>query len=122
MLCDQSIRYHKALVTPDEQQPDSHPAIFKDIAGLDVQKSALRCSDSAGPSLEDTCACTAFKKTSTELGNALESLARWLCTEYVTPEDLSAFTSYRLTSVQEYVQLVLLRWPDVSFERQSCQW
>ena len=67
------------------------------IDGLTTKSAATRVKGAAGPSGLDARAwcrlCTAFQKSSDNLCNAVVSVARRLCTSYVDPSDLSAYTA-----------------------------
>ena len=45
--------------------------------------------------------CTAFQKSSDNLCNAVASVARRLCTSYIEPSDLSAYTAYCLIALDK---------------------
>ena len=67
-----------------------------------VRDAALRTKGSGGPSGVDAngfrrlLACKSFKKSGTDLCNAVAVMARKLCTEYVDPASIEAVLSSRL--------------------------
>ena len=67
-----------------------------------VRDTALRAKGSGGPSGVDAngfrrlLACKSFKKSGTDLCNAVAVMARKLCTEYVDPTSIEAVLSNRL--------------------------
>ena len=94
-----------ALLSPGLEVSDHHPVLFDQITGSTIRSAALRCSGSAGPSGLDAPAwqrlSTAFKGSSTEVCEALALVARQLCTVYVAPSALSAFTACRLIALDK---------------------
>lgn len=95
----------EAIIADSYQGPDTHPVLFDDITGASIRHAALRTNGSAGPSGLDTCAwqrlCCSFKSASFDLCNAVASVARRLCAEYVAPEGLSAFIACRLLALDK---------------------
>ena len=59
----------------------------------------------AGPSGIDACGwrrlCASFRSASTELGHSLVLLARRLCSEFVSPDGLTAFIGCRLIALNK---------------------
>ena len=58
-----------------------------------------------GPSNLDAhdwrCMCTSYRGASDDICNALANLARHLCTDYVDPAGLTAFTACRLIALDK---------------------
>ena len=99
-------------INPDAVSPPSsdtfsmsHPILFETINGHAIKSAALRVKGAAGPSGLDSCAwrrmCTAFKKTSDQLCNAIASVAKRICTSYVDPNDIDAYTACRLIAINK---------------------
>ncbi len=95
----------EALITDANQGLDTHPILFEGITGASIRRAALRTNGSAGPSGLDSSGwqrlCSSFKGASVDLCNAVASVARRLCTEYVAPEGLSAFIACRLLALDK---------------------
>ena len=89
----QEARLGTLLVGPVEDIPDS---VFLEIDGEMVRDAALRTKGSGKPSGVDASgfrrllACKSFKKSGTDLCNAVAVMARKLCTEYVDPTSIEA--------------------------------
>ena len=87
------------LFGPVEDIPDS---VFPEIDGEMVRDAALRTKGSGGPSGVDAngfrslLACKSFKKSGTDLCNAVAVMARKFCTEYVDPTSIEVVLSSRL--------------------------
>ncbi len=79
-----------SIITPDAPIVEPHPVLFDKIDGLLIRSTALRMDGAAGPSGLDTAAwkrmCTSFK--STDLCDALASIARRICSCIVDPSHL----------------------------------
>ena len=77
-----------------------HPVLFDNINAEVIRNSALRTEGAAGPSGVDAMSwrrlCTAFGQKSNDLCSALAAVARRICTTYVDPSCLTAYTSCRL--------------------------
>ena len=106
----------EALVTPSDDPPTIHPIIFAKITGKTVKSAALPTQGVAGPSGIDAAGwlrlCTSFGKESADLYNAIATVARRLCTDYVDPSGLQAFLACRiipLTNGQACDQLVYVK-------------
>ena len=82
----------------DRQQ--YHPVLFDYITGDLIRVSALRAEGAAGPAGIDAAGwrrmCTSFQGASSSLCNAVATFTRRLCTSYIDPSTLSAFTACRL--------------------------
>ncbi|KAL9959428.1 hypothetical protein ACROYT_G032751 [Oculina patagonica] len=95
----QEARLGSLLFGPVEDIPDT---VFLEIDGEVVRDAALRTKGSGGPSGVDAngfrrlLACKSFKKSGTDLCNAVAVMARRLCTEYVDPISIEAVLSNRL--------------------------
>ena len=91
--------------SPDVLLQDSspvgfHPIMFDSFTADVVKRSALRTFGAAGPSGVDSWSwrrfCSAFGKASSDLCNALASFGRRICSSYVDPKSISAYTASRL--------------------------
>ena len=84
---------------PVQDIPES---IYLTINGEMIRDAALRTKGSGGPSGVDAngfkriLACKSFKHSSVALCDALATLARNLCTEYVDPSSIEALVASRL--------------------------
>lgn len=97
-----------ALVT-DAGNDSFHPAIFDNITGESIRSAALHTQGAAGPSGLDALnwrrLCTAFGQKSNDLSVALAAVARTICTAFIDPLTLLAYTSCHL--------IPLNKWPGV---------
>ena len=79
---------------------DFHPVLFDNITAKVIRNSALHTEGAAGPSEVNALSwrrlCTAFGQKSNDLCSALAAVARRICTTYVDPSCLMAYTSCRL--------------------------
>lgn len=77
-----------------------HPVLFNRLTGDMVRRMALRTEGAAGPSGIDAHGwrrlCTSFQGASDALCGAVAGVARRLCTTYVDPSIIRAFTACRL--------------------------
>ena len=95
----QEARLGYLLFGPVQDIPDS---VFLEIDGEMIHDATLRTKGSGGPSGVDAngfrrlLACKSFKKSGTDLCNAVAVMARKLCTEYVDPTSIEAVLSSRL--------------------------
>ena len=95
----QEAHLRSLLFGPVEDIPDS---VFLEIDGEMVRDAVLRTKGSGGPSGIDAngfrrlLACKSFKKSGTNLYNAVAVMARKVCTEYVDPTSIEAVLSNRL--------------------------
>ena len=89
--------YLVTIPLPGSQR--GHPVLFEGLDGEAIVKAALSTQGGSGPSGLDANAwrhlVTGYRP-SQELADAMASLARRLCTEYVDPASTSAFTCSRL--------------------------
>ena len=88
-----------ALLVPDPPAEEPHPVIFDQLTGPLIRATALRTEGAAGPSGIDAQGwrrlCTSFRGASSDLCEALAQLGRRICTTYVDPSGLDAFTACR---------------------------
>ena len=79
---------------------DFHPILFDNITAEIIRNSALHTAGAAGPSgVNALCwrrLCTAFGQKSNDLCSSLAAVARRICTTFVDPSSLMAYTSCRL--------------------------
>ena len=77
-----------------------HPILFDKITPEMIRNSALHTEGSAGTSGMDALCwrrlCTSFGEKSNELCSAIAAFARRICTTYIDPSGLTAYTSCRL--------------------------
>ncbi|PFX32600.1 hypothetical protein AWC38_SpisGene2570 [Stylophora pistillata] len=98
-LDPQGIQLGFLLFGPIEDVPDS---MYYEINGDMVRDAALRTKGSGGPSGIDAngfrriLTCKSSKRTGTELCEAIASMTKRLCTEYVDPPGLEAILANRL--------------------------
>ena len=93
------------IITPDAPIVEPHPVLFDKIDGLLIRNTVLRMDGAAGPSGLDAAAwkrmCTSFRSASTDLCDALASMARRICSCFVDPKGLSAFVACRLIALDK---------------------
>ena len=94
-----------AVLPPISSAFDPHPVYFDRITGSLIRSIALHVDGTAGPSNVDAHGwrriCASYHSASADLYNALASIARRLCTEYVDPAGLTAFTACRLIALDK---------------------
>ena len=94
-----------ALLAPDPPMEEPHPVIFDQLTGPLIRVTALRMEGAAGPSGIDALGwrrlCTFFRGASSDLCEALAQLGRRICTTYVDPSGLAAFTACRLMALNK---------------------
>ena len=94
-----------AVVPPISSAFDPHPVFFDCITGSLICSIALHVDDAVGPSNLDAHdwrrICTSYRGASDDICNALASLARHLCTDYVDPAGLTAFTACQLIALDK---------------------
>ena len=94
-----------AVVPPVSSAFDPHPVYFDRITGSLIRSIALHVDGAAGSSNLDAHGwrriCTSYHAASADICNALASLARRLCTDYVDPAGLTAFTACRLIALDK---------------------
>lgn len=90
----------EAIIDPIHQAEPVHSILFQGIDGILIRNTALKSKGSAGPSGLDSShwkrICTGFQSSSKALCNALASLARRLCTNFVDPSGAAALFACRL--------------------------
>ena len=95
----------RAVVPPVSSAFDPHPVYFDRTTGSLICSIALHVDGAAGPSNLDAhggrCICTSYHGASADRCNALVSLVRRLCTDYVDPAGLTAFTACRLIALDK---------------------
>ena len=93
------------MIPPVLSAFDPHPVFFERITGSLIRSIALRVDGAAGPSNLDAHGwrriCTSYHGASADLCSALAGLARRLCTDYVDPAGLTAFTACRLIALDK---------------------
>ena len=95
----------RAVAPPVSSAFDPHPVYFDRITGSLIHSIVLHVDGAAGPSNLDAHGwrriCTSYHGASADMCNALASLARHLCTDYVDPAGLTAFTACRLIALDK---------------------
>ena len=92
------------LFGPVEDVPE---IIYQEIDGEMIKEAALRTKGSGGPygidanGFKRILASKSFKKSSSNLCDALATLTKRLCTEYVDPVSIEAITANRLTPLDK---------------------
>ena len=95
----QGVQLGSLLFGPIKDVPDT---LYYEINGVMVRDAALRTKGSGGPSGVDAngfrriLTCKSFKRSGTELCEAIASMTKRLCTEYVDPRGLEAILANRL--------------------------
>ena len=95
----QEAKLGSLLFGPIEDVPES---LYQQINGEMVRDAALRTKGSGGPSGIDAnafkriLACKSFKKSSTNLCDALATMTRRLCTEFIDPLTIEPILANRL--------------------------
>ena len=83
---------------------DFHQVLFDSITAEAIRRSALQTEGSAGPSGMDALCwrrlCTAFGEKSNRLCSAIAAFAKRICTTYVDPSSLKAYTSCHLVPLE----------------------
>ena len=92
-----------AVAPPVSSAFDPHPVYFDRITGSLIHSIDLHVDGAAGPSNLDAHGwhhiCSSYHGASADICNALASLDRCLCTDYVDPAGLTAFTACRLIAL-----------------------
>ena len=87
----------EAILNESLTSEDFHPILFDSITAEVIRNSALHTEGAAGPSGLDAMSwrrlCIAFGQKSNDLCCALASFARRICTTYIDPSGLTAYTS-----------------------------
>ena len=94
-----------AITLPEFPTQEPHPVIFDQITGSLIRSVALQMEGAPGPPNVDSYAwrriCTSFHRASSDICEALAALARRMCTTYVDPSGLSAFSACRLIALDK---------------------
>ena len=94
-----------ALLSTDIVDSDFYPVLFDIITAEAIRKSALLTEGSAGPSGMDAFCWrrlyTAFGEKSNELCSAIAAFAKRICSIYVDPSSLMAYTLCRLVPLDK---------------------
>ena len=94
-----------ALYNVTAEPPSVHPVVFDVIDADSIKRVALHTDGAAGPSGVDARGwrrlCASFHSASNDLCQSLALLARRVCTEFVCPEGLMAFTACRLIALDK---------------------
>ena len=84
----------------NESSVTFHPVLFDGLDAALIRSVALQISGAAGPSGADARSwrlyCTSFGSTSADLCHAISAFGRRICTSYVDPTGLTAYTACRL--------------------------
>ena len=95
----QGVQLGSLLFGPIEDVSDT---LYHEINGDMVRDAALRTKGSGGPSCVDAngfrriLTCKSFKRSGSELCEAIASMTRRLCTDYVNPRGLEVILANRL--------------------------
>ena len=93
------------MASPVSSAFDPHPIYYDRITGSLICSIALHVDGAAGPSNLDAHGwhriCSSYHGASADICNALASLARRLCTDYVDPAGLTVFTACRLIALDK---------------------
>ena len=79
-----------------------HDSLYQQIDGEMIRETALRTKGSGGPSGVDAngfkriLACKSFKKSGVNLCEAVATMTRRLCTEYIDPRTIEPILANRL--------------------------
>ena len=91
---------HPEAILTDSQEDSFYPVLFESITDDLIRKCSLLTEGAAGPSGVDAMCwrryCTAFGQKSNDLCSALAATARRICSTYVDPTPLMAYTACRL--------------------------
>ena len=94
-----------AVALPEFPTQEPHPVIFDQITVSLIRSVALQMEGAAGPSDVHSYAwrriCTPFHCASSDIYEALATLARRICTTYVDPSSLLAFSACRLITLDK---------------------
>ena len=96
---------HPSAISDQPPIPAPHPTFYDRIDGPFICSVALQMNGSAGPSGLDAKAwkriCCSFHNTSSDLCKVLAKIARKLCTLFVDPQGIEAFTACRLIALDK---------------------
>ena len=94
-----------AICEASESIYEPHPVRFDHIDGPLIRNTALRMDGAAGPSGIDAAGwkrlCTSFRSHSSDLCEAIASLAKRICTAFMDPKGLEAFVACRLIALDK---------------------
>ncbi len=97
---DANPTHGEAILSKSNVNVDFHPILFENVNAEAIRAAALHTQGAAGPSGADAMIwrrlCTAFGGKSNDLCSALAACARRICTTYVDPTGLMAYTACRL--------------------------
>ena len=97
--------FPSAICEPSESFHEPHSVHFDRIDGPLIRDTVLRMDGAAGPSGIDAAGwkrlCTSFRSHSSDLCDAIASLAKRICTAYLDPKGLEAFVACRLIALDK---------------------
>ena len=85
-----------AITLPEFPTQEPHPVIFDQITGFLIRSVALQMEGANVDSYAWRGICTSFHRVYSDI---CEALARRICTTYVDPSGLSAFSACRLIAL-----------------------
>lgn len=97
-----------------ESVEEVHDSLYQQIDGEMISEAALRTKGSGGPSGVDAngfkriLTCKSFNKSSANLCDALATMTRKLCTEYIDPRSIEPILANRLDKGEGAVRVKLL--------------
>ena len=93
------------MTEPDTPLREPHFIVFEKSDGYMIRETALKTDGAAGPSCLDAAAwkrlCSSFSSFSADLCDAMASVARRICSSFVDPSGLAAFTACRLIALDK---------------------
>ena len=93
------------VIVDDVPSQGPHPVLYKRIDGPLIHSIALKTEGTAGPSGIDAAGwrrpLSSFQKESVELSQAVASMTRRPCQQYVDPAGLTAFIEGRLVALDK---------------------
>ena len=94
-----------SIMEPDTLLREPHFIVFEKIDGHMIRETALKTDGAGGPSGLDAAAwkrlCSSFSSFSADLCDAMASVARRICSSFVDPSGLTAFTACRLIALDK---------------------
>ena len=94
------------LFGKDTPSQEPHPVMFEQINGNLIHATALKTEGAAGPSGMDAAGwrrlVSSFHKESVDLCEAMAMMARRICSKFVDPMCLTAFTACRLVALDKH--------------------
>ena len=94
----------EAILSKDMTSVAFHPILFDRLTAEVIRNSTLHTEGSVGPGMNALSwrrICTTFGGKSNDLCSALAAFARRICTTYVDPSSLMAYTSSRLVALDK---------------------